>query len=126
MVDVIKSERVKVQGGKDKIDYTLQLSSGRIIGLTEAELHDLGDFYEKILVENTVRMMLADPAGYDLIEVDDEARSNPSFINMCVTAYQVGEESARQTDDFAIACNREITDSINETIKIYQEYKKEN
>lgn len=123
MVDVIKSERVKVQSGKDRIDYTLQLSSGRTIELTEAELQELGDFNEKMLVEKIVRMMLANPESYDLIEVDDEVRSNPAFINLCVTAYQAGEESARQIDDFAIACNREIAETMNGTIKAYQRYK---
>ena len=122
MVDVIKSERVKVQGDKDRIDYTLRLPSGRTIELTEAEIQELGDFNERLLVEKIVRMMLANPEDYDLIEVDEEARSNPAFINLCVTAYQAGEESARH-GDFAIDCDREITKTMNGTIKAYQRYK---
>lgn len=123
MIEVIKSERVKVQGGKDRIDYTLRLPSGRTIELTEVEIQELGDFNERLLVEKTVRMMLANPEDYGLIEVDEEMRSDPAFINLCVTAYQAGEESARRTDDFAIACNREITETMNGIIKAYQKYK---
>lgn len=122
MVDVIKSERIKVQDGKDRIDYTLQLSSGRTIELTDAEIQELGDFNERLLVEKIVRMMLANPESYDLIEVDEEIRSNPVFINLCVTAYQSGEKSARH-GDFAIACNREIAETMNGVIKAYQRYK---